>query len=76
MTGEIGDHEAGVKRKRATCDQDASVKKKPATFETGDREVKAVYDAYQKFKPTRVRNKKGEVRVRSGNRFYCLIVFY
>lgn len=61
-----------------TGDHDAGVKKKPATFQTGDREAKAeeVYDAYDKFKITRVRNKKGEVRVRVGTVYIALIVFY
>lgn len=77
-TGEADGHEAGAKRKRATSDgrdHDAGVKKKPATFETGGRQADADdyrFDAYEKLQPTRKRNKKGGVRVRSGNCVYCL----
>lgn len=42
------------------------MKKKPATSETSDREAGVddyKYDAYEKFKPTRVRNMKGGVRL-------------
>lgn len=75
MTGETGDREACEKRKRMTCDtgdHDAGVKKKPATFETGGREADVddyKYDAYEKFKPTGVRTKKGGVRLLSWELF-------
>jgi len=60
-------HETGAKRKRATCetsDEDAGVKKKSATVKT---EEEYTYDAYEKFKPTRVRNKTSDVRLPVGN---------
>lgn len=73
-TGEADGHETGAKRKRATCDtgdHGAGVKKKPATLETSDHEADVKkeykYDAYEKLRPTRVRNNTGEVRVPFGN---------
>eukprot|EP00903_Cladosiphon_okamuranus_P011968 g11240.t1 len=52
--------ETGVKRKRTTCetsDEDTGVKKKSAA------EKEYTYNAYEKLKPTRVRNKKSDIRV-------------
>lgn len=61
--------ETGAKRKRTTCetsDEDAGVKKKSAA------EKEYTYDAYEKLKPTRVRNKKSEVRLPVGNSLLSL----
>lgn len=62
-----------------TCDHDAGVKKKLATFETSDSEADVddyKYDAYEKLQPTRVRNMKGEARVRVGAVFIVFLYPY